>query len=521
MPEVQASAPRVEGIVIDDRGIHFRLPETDADDVLDVCFDGRRIWSFWLLRDSVAEGGGRLAQRTARRTAEWPSALRGFLDGATRLSLVAHVAGATLYDEEVRLGSARLDEHSGRIAVVNAEGKPLGLDKSNRLSQTFDTRDAAQVAPLLDSIEEVLGAIEEAGIEAFPAYGTLLGAVRGGKLIGHDSDADLGYVSRHTHPVDVVRESLALQRRIVALGYSTHRYSGIAFKVDVTEGDGAKRGLDVFGGFIKPGEPGEPDMLYLMGEIGVPFEREWIFPLGTTTLEGRTLPAPADPERLLEATYGPGWRVPDPAYHFTTPRTTVRRLDGWFRGHRTGRDEWERRWSKKRRAVPKGFPSELARLVVETEGVPAQLVDVGAGRAGDSLWLARQGARVTALDFVPWASEAVQAVAAEEGLDLEVRLLNLNSLRSWLATGSRLAHTPGPRAILCRHLVDEVTARAREATWRFADMALREGGRLYLETRDDQIGEDVITAELAERGAVIVHRDSSEETTRWVAQWQR
>lgn len=519
MPDVQAGAPRVEGVVVDDHGIHFRAT---TDDVVDVCFDGRRIWSFWLLRDSVAEGDG----RGARRTAEWPSALGSFLDGVTRLSLVAHVADVTLYDEEVRFGSALLDGYGDRIAVVNAEGKPLGLDKSNRLSQTFDTRDAAQVAPLLDSIEEVLAAIREAGIEAFPAYGTLLGAVRGGKLIGHDSDADLGYVSRHTHPVDVVRESLELQRRIAGLGYSTHRYSGIAFKVDVIEGDGSKRGLDVFGGYIKPGGPGprgkrSPDMLYLMGEIGAPFEREWIFPLGTTTLEGRTLPAPAEPERLLEATYGPGWRVPDPAYHFTTPRTTVRRLDGWFRGHRTFRDEWERRWSKKRRVLPKGFPSELARLVVETEGVPAQLVDLGAGRAGDSLWFARQGAKVTALDFVPSASEAVQAAAAEEGLDLEVRLLNLNSLRSWLATGSRLAHTPGPRAILCRHLADEITARAREATWRFADMALREGGRLYLETREDRIGADVIAAELAGRGAVIVHRDGTDETTRWVVQWQR
>ncbi len=510
-----AEAPRVEGIAVDDRGIHFAAT---VDDVVDVCFDGRRIWSFWLLRDSVVEGSG--------RRAEWPSALTGFLNGATRLSLVAHVAGVTLYDEEVRLGRALLDEHSARIAIVNAEGKPLGLDKSNRLSQTFDTRDAAQVAPLLDSIEEVLAAIKEAGIEAFPAYGTLLGAVRGGKLIGHDSDADLGYVSRHTHPVDVVRESLELQRRIAALGYSTHRYSGIAFKIDVIEGDGAKRGLDVFGGFIKPApqdgqSDGEPDMLYLMGEIGAPFQREWIFPLGTTTLEGRTLPAPAEPERLLEATYGLGWRVPDPAYHFSTPRTTVRRLDGWFRGHRTGRDEWERRWSKKRRALPKGAPSELARLVMRTEGLPAQLIDLGAGRAGDSLWFARQGTAVTALDFVPWASEAVQAVAEEEGLDLEVRLLNLNSLRSWLATGSRFAHTPGPRAILCRHLADDVTARAREATWRFADMALREGGRLYLETREDHLAADVIAAELAERGAVIVHRDGTDETTRWVIQWQR
>ena len=134
-----------------------------------------------------------------------------------------------MFEQEVTLGSAT---PGTRIAVVNAEGRPLGLDKSNRLAQTFDTRSDEHVAPLLDSIEEVLQALRKAGIEAFPAYGTLLGAVRGGKLIGHDSDADLGYVSEHTHPVDVVRESFRIQRRLADMGYQITRYSGAAFKVE-------------------------------------------------------------------------------------------------------------------------------------------------------------------------------------------------------------------------------------------------------------------------------------------------
>jgi len=386
--------------------------------------------------------------------------------------------------------------------------------------------------------------ISDAGVEAFPAYGTLLGAVRDGALIGHDSDADLGYVSRHIHPVDVIRESFALQRRLGALGYATHRYSGIAFKVDVVEGDGSKRGLDVFGGFIAPPVGDRPSMLYLMGEIGAPFELDWIYPLGTTTLEGRTLAAPARPEKLLEATYGPGWKVPDPAFHFETPRTTVRRLNGWFRGIRVFRNDWDRRFSTLRKKLPPAGPSDLAQYLVEQEGgVPAQVVDLGAGRGADALWLARQGASVTALDFVPWASEAVQEVAAAEGLDLTVRPINLHSLRSWLAEGTRLAHTPGPRAILCRHLVDAGNDASRDSTWRVCEMALREGGRLYLEFWDGEprpregtellspVPADVVAAELEARGAVIVHRESTQETkasgepgrplARMVAQWRK
>ncbi len=186
----------------------------------------------------------------------------------------------------------------------------------------------------------MIAALRDVGVEAFLAYGTLLGAVREGKVIGNDSDADLGYVSHHTHPVDVIRESFRIQRALIGLGYRITRYSALAFKVDVDEGDGVVRGLDVFGGFLMDGH------LHLMGEIREPFEESWIFPLGTTTLEGRTFPAPADPDRLLTATYGASWRVPDPAFHFAPPATTVRRLNGWFRGLRVGRARWDRIYSR-------------------------------------------------------------------------------------------------------------------------------------------------------------------------------
>jgi hypothetical protein len=528
---VSAAAPKVDAVRVDDRGIWFRA---DADDVVDVCFDGRRVLSFWLQRDSVPDADGRLAA--------WPSALVRFLDGSTRLSLVAHVSGVTVYDDEVRLGSGE-----GRIAVVSPDGKPLGLDKSNRLSQTFDSRTAEQVAPLLDSIAQVLDAIRDAGVEAFLAYGTLLGAVRQGGLIGHDSDADLGYVSRFSHPVDVILESFRLQRHLNGLGFDTYRYSGIAFRVDVIEGDGFRRGLDVFGGFIAEPVGDRPAMLYLMGEIGARFEREWIHPLTTATLEGRTFPVPGRPEKLLEATYGPGWRVPDPAYHFETPRETVRRLNGWFRGIRVLRSEWERKLSHHRDKPAPDRPSALARLVVAREGVPSQVVDLGAGRAGDALWFARQGSSATALDFVPRAAEAARRTAEAEGHDLTVREVNLLSLRSVLAEGARLAHAPGPRVVVARHVVDATVAPGRSGAWRLCEMALRDGGRHYLEfwvgegrrLREGQllaaVPADVVAAELEQRGAVIVHREettvqaASEDSgrtvertvARWVAQWQR
>lgn len=505
-PDLDAAA-RISGVRVDDEGIRA---SSDAEVILDVLFDGRRIWSFWLHRDGERRGGSYLVP--------WPSALRRFLSGTTRLQLVAHVAGVTVYDEEVHLGPTPVDQ---RIAVVNDRGLPLGIDKSLRLAQTFDTRSPEQVAPLLDSIEEVLAALRAAGVEAFPAYGTLLGAVRGGRLIGHDSDADLGYVSEHTHPVDVVRESFRLQRALAGMGYQIQRYSGGAFKVEVIEADGSARGLDVFGGFLADGR------LNLMGEISTPFRREWIFPLGTTTLEGRELPAPADTDAFLTATYGPNWRVPDPAYKFATPRTTHRRLNGWFRGTRVNREVWDRTYSRLPFSPPPVEPSSFATWVRRCErGVPARVVDIGCGRGVDDLWFARQGASVLGLDFAVRGSEPVADLATAEGVDLEFRAMNLCELRSVLSEGARVSRLPGRTVVTARHVAEATDRVGRAHLWRTCEMMLGGGGRLYVEVlvgprgggdafarrehlRPLRLG--VVVAELERRGATIVSRRHAHE----------
>jgi SAM-dependent methyltransferase len=527
VPSDPPATATVTVVRVDDEGIRAR---SDEEVVLDVLFDGRRIWSFWLHRDGEVSGGAILVR--------WPAALRRFLDGTTRLQLVEHVAGAVAYGEEVRLGTG-----SARIAVVNDRGLPLGIDKSLRLAQTFDTRSAEQVAPLLDSIEEVLAALRKAGVDAFPAYGTLLGAVRGGRLIGHDSDADLGYVSDHTHPVDVARESFRLQRALADMGYRITRYSGIAFKVDVVEADGSVRGLDVFGGFLAGGR------LHLMGEIRTPFRREQIFPLGTTTLEGRELPAPADTDAFLTATYGPSWRVPDPAYKFETPVSTHRRLNGWFRGTRVRREAWDRTYSRLSRTPPTIEPSPFARWVRRSElrrgAGPDLLVDIGCGQGVDDLWFARQGVSVLGLDYVLRGSEAVAGLAAAEGVDLQFRGLNLCELRSALAEGARVARLEGAKVVTVRNVAEATDRVGRGHLWRACEMMLREGGRLYLEVLVGRAASDGfareqhlrplalprVVAELEARGAHVLARRQAWVSSpgrraghrigRLVVQWQR
>lgn len=455
---LNATRPRV--LRVDDTGI---VLWGFGDRVVDVLFDGRRVWSFWLVRDTERDLPG-------RRTTSWPGQLRRFLDGRTVVTLREHVGERVLFEEEVAFGSS--DE---RVAVVSRTGAPMGLDKSGRISATFEDRKPEEVEPLLEDIETVLGALTKAGVEPFLAYGTLLGAIREGRLLGHDSDADLAYVSRHSHPADVALESFRLQRRLRELGFHCYRYSGAAFRVDVVEGDGMVRGLDVFAGFIDDG------ILYLMGEVGAAFEMDWIYPTSTCRLEGRTFPVPARPEKLLEATYGPSWRVPDPAFKFETPREVEQRLSGWFRGTAYGRLEWERRYGRKHHRMPKKGPSELAVEAFEFVGQGGRVLDVGAGYATDSLWLARQGAMVLAYDFVPKTMLKAMTIAQEEGHHLQARKFNLTELRQVLSEGARVARLPGRKAMLARHIADTTGVAGRQSLARFASMTLRGGGRMYVE----------------------------------------
>jgi hypothetical protein len=451
---------------VDDQGIHAR---SAREVILDVAFDGRRIWSFWLHRDGVPEGRG--------HTVAWPDSLRAYLNGVTELSLTEHGTDVAAYAQEVRLG-----EGEERIAVVDRQGNPLALDKDNRRVKTFEVRSAEHVAPLMDAIEEVLAALGKVGIEGFLAYGTLLGAVRGGRLIGHDSDADLGYVSDCDHPADAAIESFRIQRRLTGMGFEISRYSGLAFKVTVRESDGSLRGLDVFGGFVRAGT------LYLMGEVGHPFRREWLEPRSEVTLAGRTFPAPHEPERLLEAMYGPAWRVPDPAYKFKTPRTAQRRLSGWFRGLRVGLDA---RWQAVHRdpaTRSADGPSDFVRWVRDREPEMRTAVDVGCGTGRDVLFLARSGVSAHGLDYFPRDFRAADRRAAKKNLDATFAWMNLTELRSVLATGAVLSRTPGPRVMLARHVLESTDRNGRENLFRLAKMVTRGSGRLYLQLRATRRG---------------------------------
>lgn len=444
---------------VDDAGVHLSASQ---DHPVDLCFDGNRAFSFWTVRDTEGAGNGRFFA--------WPPVLRKFLNGAAEVTLVDPVTRAAVATTRTELGTGE-----GRVAITDADGHPMGLDKTLRLSRLFGHTNADEKRPLLDAIEQVLAALEKAGVEPFVAYGTLLGAVREQDFIGHDSDADLGYVSRFENPVDVIRESYELQRRLSAMGLRINRYSGAAFKVSIIEEDGKSRGLDVFGGLMRDGR------LYLMGEVGEVFEREWLLPRSTATLAGREVPIPAQPEHLLAAMYGPHWKVPDPAYKFTTPRSTIRRFNGWFRGTRNGIDERHEDKRAGRESRLAADVSPFARWVHERHPDAPLVVDLGSGRGADTVFYARRHAQGVGLDF--FHPDLIRGArrAKRRGVAAEFTWCNFNELRSVLVTGTDLVRRPGPRVLAAHHLLEALTPNAREQAFRLASMVARGSGEFVVQ----------------------------------------
>jgi hypothetical protein len=126
------------------------------------------------------------------------------------------------FDAEVSLGTS-----PDRIAIVDGEGHPLSVDKVGHLTRSFAATDEAIREEILVGTGRALRVLRETcGVEAYLNYGALLGAVRDGAMIAHDSDTDVCYLSRHTSPADIILESYRVERTMRDLGWKLLRMSG-------------------------------------------------------------------------------------------------------------------------------------------------------------------------------------------------------------------------------------------------------------------------------------------------------
>lgn len=453
-----------------------------ATGVVDVVFSGRRVWSFHAQRDADAEGFVR-----------WPSALATRLDGWVAWQLVDHATGTVLASGRTQVGPSE-----ERFELRDDAGHPLAIDKAGRCGRMFDEADQDVRGALVDGVLRALSDLHtHGGAQAFLAFGCLLGAVRSGRMIGHDTDADLAVLSPGTTPVDVMIHSYRLQHVMRRRGWATKRMSGGGFKVYVEGPEDLLMGVDVFSAWYD-----DEGVFSMLPNVRGPLPRESLVPLGTVVLEGREVAAPLRPEPLLALTYGEGWAVPDPSFHFEVPTSVRRRMSGWFRGERAHLDDWDAAYAHLE-AEPVREPSDFAAWVESRATPGVELLDLGCGGGRDAVWFAARGVRVTGYDFSTVALSRASERAQSEAVDVAFEPLNFADARDSLTTGARLAFDARPRDLYSRRVIEGLDAPSRRMFWRFCSMVQRRGGRTFVETAlpdEPQAGLDRLLSEIEDSG---------------------
>lgn len=443
---------------VDDRGMYLPATCTVA---LDVLLDNARVWSFLPSRDG---------HKTGEQTfVAWPQALRPLLHGQTTVSVKESRTARVVLSCTVRF-----DDSSQRVVVASADGHPLMIDKSGHLVPALGGLSPEALKRLLRETQRLLRTINDrAGLPAWLAYGALLGAVREGHLLEHDSDIDISYLSRAEHPMDVALESYRLERTLRQHGWSTFRMSADDFKVFVHPPGVPRIGVDVFGSFHLGSK------YFVMPRVSGSLARCAILPTASVSLNGVDLPVPHDPEAMLNLCYGESWRDPDPAWRPLASKTVTRQLNGWMRGLQWKRSEWDGRLKS---AESLTAPSEFAKQVAARIPPEALVIDIGCGLGSDGVWFAGQGHRVVGLDYSPNAVHRARARARDHRCTAAFRLLNLYDFRSVVSTGARLARrSRRPRVVYSREVVGALTTRGRMNFWLLARMLLQgQGGYAHI-----------------------------------------
>ena len=156
--------------------------------------------------------------------------------------------------------------------------------------------------------------LEKAGIKSFITYGTLLGIIREGKFIGHDSDIDIGVIydsSFSWERLENVLNNVGMKKKhqFVLDGNITEQtYICGELSIDFFlfyQYDNEQQVAYAY--FRKPDETYEDDSFEVSRNI-VPAVKE----IKKNENEKGCFLIPQNAEEFLEKVYGKNWKIPDP-----------------------------------------------------------------------------------------------------------------------------------------------------------------------------------------------------------------
>jgi SAM-dependent methyltransferase len=442
------SGTRSHTLLADRASLTLEGPPIPAEAILSVRFGDRPIWSL-RVGEVVRPGPG-------ISVIDWPPALAGRLSGWARLTVLFD---GTPLCEAV---TVTFDDSPHQFALEEpGTGMPQIVNKWGRIARNFDGLRAHLIDEALDEAVTLVEWMRGHGHALFVTGGTLLGPVRDGRIMPGDDDVDLAYLSRHQNPSDIALEGFELERALHASGYETVRHSAGHLQVLFPGADGTDRFyLDIFTYFTVAG------WFYGTFHARERVDKVNILPLRTLVINGREFPAPAQPEQMLAAIYGPGWRTPDPAFRFITPAPARRRYDSWLGSLDGDRENWEDHHRELLRGVHSGTdsgtsPSAWAQELTGELARRSSILELGCGLGADARHFAEHGHDVVAVDYSRPAIESLRGIRSESG-SLQARRVNLNSVRETAPLAGLVRQGDTPLLIFARlllnYLNDEGTA---------------------------------------------------------------
>lgn len=429
---------------------------------VDVRFDGVRVWSVDVRKYPVSTD------------VSWPEALLPFLTGSTRVSIHDSKSGI-----EFAASETSFNRELHRTSVSDGSGTALAVNKWGHLGTALEDMGEHVQQLILERTAELITFLEQQGLSPFVVGGTLLGAVRDGALLPHDDDADIAYLSKHTHPSDVAHEAFGLGHRLTQAGYKIKRHSAthmqLLFQADAEATAPIDYYIDVFTAFFTAdGLINQP--FHVRGEM----REDQMLPFSPVRIGDFEFPGPADTNRWLTINYDENWHTPIPGYQLDTPVSTRRRFDGWFGSYNLHREFWDEQYAhddltEKLAAEDATWAPGRAWLAAG-EPRSGTLIDLGCGTGELTRQLAARapGCRVIGADYSDVALARAASLTPDQPSAPEWAHANL-----YRATSLALPHDlniVGPFDLVANHVFEQISHQGREWGWRLMRMALRSGG---------------------------------------------
>lgn len=326
-------------------------------------------------------------------------------------------AVVSLTDEETgeRICSVEVEGEASGAAFTNAAGEPyVYYQKGCGFTVPLGARTDAWWRASLDALGHAFARSAETDIPVSIGYGTLLGHVREGGFVPHDDDLDvIVHCGEQATRLDA---SLAFARRLDRLfgpGRAVHDTNGQAHVPFPARGpDGREVTLDAFASWTWEGR------YYQNFTIAGGLPASAVLPPEEARFMGVDVRVPRDPQAVLEAIYGPDWRVPDPAFTWARPDEVAR----FFRplhdhDRAANKAYWEGYYGRRvahARARPTP-PSQFAAFATGFLDPDDVVVEFGCGDGRDTFFLASYGWDVLACDYSEAAITANQARASRIG----------------------------------------------------------------------------------------------------------